>query len=234
MGKTILPQKILVTDDNAQLRKMLVRFLQNVDYNVVSCSSGAQALALASIEKPDLVLLDVVIGKPDGMEVCNLLKRQALTRNVPVILISGDRMEDSDMVKGLDSGADDYLLKPIKESILAAKVASVLRRFRAPQELRDVLEQYGLRLDVSARKVALEGQEVKLTRKEFDLLTVLLRECGKVVTPRSLLETVFGYDAEVYTDIHTVEVHISRLRKKLGPKFSTHIKNIMGSGYRFD
>lgn len=226
--------KILVADDDVLLREMVKLWLKKANYRVIECSTGASVQNTVLQEKPDLVLLDVVLGSDDGLRLCNQLKADSKSRHIPVLLISGARMEESDQVTGLEGGADDYLVKPLNRRLLTAKIEAVLRRFHAPEELSEVLESYGLSLNVPARRVTLDGQEIRLTRKEFDLLMALLRKKGLVVTPTYLLESVWGYETDVYDDPHTVEVHISRLKKKLGKNFASHISTLVGSGYRLD
>jgi DNA-binding response OmpR family regulator len=226
--------KILIADDDVVLRELVRMWLEKAGYGVAECASGPDVVPAVLEGKPDLVLLDVVMGSVNGVQICGQLKKNPQTRLIPVILISGARMEEEDQVTGLEGGADDYLVKPLNRLLLMAKIEAVLRRMQAPQELQEVLQRYGLTLDVAERRVTLHGEEVRLTRKEFDLLTVLLKKQGRVVTPRSLLESVWGYEPDVYDDPHTVEVHISRLKKKLGKSFASHITTLVGSGYRLD
>jgi len=225
-------KKILVVEDDPAVRKLTQAQLKKGGYSSVACDSGGEALYKVRESKPDLVLMDVMLGDADGRDICRRLREDRRTQHIPVILISGSKTGDEDMVTGLRGGADDYLVKPVKADILAAKIDAVLRRFRAPEELSDTLTRFGMTLDVAERTVKVRGKSLSLTRKEFDLLTVLLRKPGKLHTQNYLLETVWGYETDVYNDSHTLQVHISRLKKKLGKPFASRLENIIGSGYR--
>ncbi|MFH1726116.1 MAG: response regulator transcription factor [Elusimicrobiota bacterium] len=224
--------KILVADDDPAILRAVESWLKPEGYSVLRCQLGGEAVAKTLSSKPDLVLMDVLLGDADGVQLCRRLRQDPATGHIPVILMSGARTDDEDLVSGLRGGADDYLFKPLRRPVLLAKIDAVLRRFHAPEELHEVLRRYGLELDVSERTAKAGKKAVRLTRKEFDLLTVLLRRAGKVVPPKYLLETVWGYELETYNDTHTVQVHISRLKKKLGKTFSSRLENVIGAGYR--
>jgi DNA-binding response OmpR family regulator len=182
--------------------------------------------------KPDVVLMDVLLGDANGIQLCGRLSENPSTRNIPVILMSSARRNESDVVSGLKKGADDYLVKPITPGLLLAKIEAVLRRVSAGAAATEVLKYQGLLIDVEKRRVKAKGREIELTQKEFDLLTLLVRKEGKVVSAQNLLESVWGYDPEEYNDHRTVHVHISRLKKKLGEPYASKIQNVIGSGYR--
>ncbi|MEE8425290.1 MAG: response regulator transcription factor [Elusimicrobiota bacterium] len=224
--------KIMVADDDPSIRRIVEVLLKKAGYSIVLCESGNEVLAKAQKSNPDLLLMDVLLGDADGRKLCTILKKEPATRHIPIVLMTATRKKDEDMVSGLRGGADDYLFKPMSPPVLLAKVEAVLRRLRAPEQLREVLELCGLTLNVSQRTVKLKGKEIELSRKEFDLLTVLLRKRDEVLSPNFLLETVWGYEIEDYNDPHTVHVHMSRLKKKLGKSFASRIQNIIGSGYK--
>jgi DNA-binding response OmpR family regulator len=221
----------MLADDDLTVSKVLGLYLEKGGYAVMHAYSGAEVLQKVAKSRPDILLMDVLLGDADGRDLCRRLRSDGTTRHIPIILISAAKTEEEDQVSGLRGGADDYLVKPVEREILLAKLEAVLRRSRAPQELQDILKRYGLVLNVSDRTAKLGRKEIVLTRKEFDLLTVLLRNSGKVSSPEYLLETVWGYETEDYNDPRTVQVHISRLKKKLGKGFASHIKNVIGSGY---
>ncbi|HRY28585.1 MAG TPA: response regulator transcription factor [Elusimicrobiota bacterium] len=225
--------RVLIVDDDAAIVKMLEMWLRERGYLTAHCADGAEVPAKAVAWKPDVILLDVLLRGADGLEVCARLKRNPATKCIPVIMMSGFRKQMEDAVTGLRGGAVDYLVKPFSADLLAAKLEILLRRcHHAEPEV--VRERHGLKLYSNERRVTVGDKEIRLTRKEFDLLDRLMGNPFRILSPQSLLETVWGYDADAYTDPHTVEVHMSRLRRKLGKKFSSHIVNLIGSGYRLD
>ncbi|MFI5347664.1 MAG: response regulator transcription factor [Elusimicrobiota bacterium] len=226
--------KILLVDDEDDNRRIYGDILTAEGYVVRRASSGREAFALAVESPPDLVLSDVSMEDGDGLQLLARLRAEKKLSRVPVILMSGVRKHADDQADGLEQGADDYLPKPVAPALLRAKIAAVLRRAGAAEELGDVLKAQGLALDVSARTATLAGKRVALTRKEFDLLTTFLRKPGRVLSIPFLLETVWGYDPADYSDPHTVGVHVSTLRKKIGPKLGERIVALPGLGYRFD
>lgn len=225
--------KILVGDDDPTVVAIVKAFLQNI-HTVVSCRDGNELLVKAREAEPDLILLDVVFGSMDGFRLAADLRARRETSEIPIIMISGSKMTTADMVEGLGRGADDYLLKPLDRSLLLAKIDALMRRSVPPKEFKKVLTACGLKVDLDERRVELKGREVVLTRKEFDLLTAFLQKPGRVLTPQHLLESVWGYDLETYNDTRTVQVHVSRLKSKLGPEFAKRLHSVIGVGYRLD
>ncbi|MFA6317216.1 MAG: response regulator transcription factor [Elusimicrobiota bacterium] len=226
--------KILVIDDEPDNLSMTRSVLEKAGYTAVTACSGTEGLARAVESRPDLVLSDVSMPDMDGLALCRRLKAERGISGVPVILMSAMRRAESDQVDGLELGADDYLSKPVSTALLLARVRTVLRRYAAPAEIKDVLKGCGLEIDVTGRSVRARGRAVALTRKEFDLLTTFLRKPGRVLSAPYLLETVWGYDPAVYNDSHTLEVHVSSLRRKLGRALAGKIVCHAGLGYRFD
>lgn len=225
---------ILIVEDNAIFRKTLKEVLEGEGFQVFSAEVPDEVKNIAKARQPRLILMDVVLGDVNGITLCQELKQSPYTSAIPIILLSGALTDEEFQLQGFEEGADDYLLKPISNELLIAKVKAVLRRYASPDELADVLKAEGLSLDVKSRKVSVNGQSVALTRKEFDLLTALLRKRGQVVYTTQLYHTVWGYGESAPVDSHTVKVHVSSLRNKLGAELGKKIVNLPGLGYRFD
>lgn len=227
-------RKILLIDDEADIRRAYGDLLEAEGYSVARASNVRDGFAAARKAVPDLVLSDVSMPGGDGFSLLAKIRADKATSRVPVVLMSGVRKGTADQAEGLDQGADDYLSKPVSPVLIRAKVAAVLRRYGSPEELGETLKAHGLVLDVVARTVTVSGKRVRLTRKEFDLLTTLLRKPGRVLTVPFLLETVWGYDPADYSDPHTIGVHVSTLRRKIGTKLARRIVAVPGLGYRFE
>lgn len=230
----VVAKTILLIDDSASLRMAVAKALKLEGFLVVEAPDGGEGLILAQEAKPDLVLTDADMPTLGGHALCRALKRAKATRRLPVVIMSGELMEDADVVKGLDSGADDYILKPFQFPVLVARLRAVLRRYDLTPDAEAALKAGGLQLDPAGREVRVSGGLVPLTRKEFDLLAYLLEHAGQVVPAGRILETVWGYDLALYNDPHTVEVHVSRLRKKLGPAAGKRIVSYRNIGYKFE
>ncbi|MDD5301897.1 MAG: response regulator transcription factor [Elusimicrobia bacterium] len=229
-----MPIKILVVDDDRAILDMIKRYLTANGVSVVMTDNGSEALLLVKDSRPDIVLCDAQMPGLDGHALCRALKREAKTASIPVVLMSGERMGDKDVVSGLEQGADDYILKPFSMSVMLARLKAVLRRYEAASSSNGAVNKSGIELDPEGRTVKVGGKSVALTGKEFDLLAVLISKSGRLLSVTYLLETVWGYDPANYNDPGTVEVHISHLRKKLGPRHARHIVNVPGHGYKFD
>jgi DNA-binding response OmpR family regulator len=230
-----MAKKILLVEDDRGMLEVMRRYLENRGFSVIFTDNGSEALMLVRDSKPDLVVTDVDVPGLDGFSLCKAVKCSADTAAVPVIIISGEKTGDTDLVSGYEKGADDYLTKPFAFSVLAAKINAVLRRYTANAGPRAVkIKEQGLELDPSARTVKAAGKPVLLTRKEFDLLLLLLEKKGRVLSLPYILETVWGYDMATYDNPHTVETHISSLRKKLGLKFASRVLSVTGHGYKFE
>jgi len=225
------PEKILVVDDEEHIIELVELYLGKEGYKVVSAQDGAAALERFSLEKPDLLVLDIMLPGKDGLDVLREIRKSS---QVPVIMLTA-RESEVDKVVGLELGADDYLTKPFSPRELVARVKAVLRRARPPEEeIEAVLAHGGLTIDSSRRRVEVEGAgEVELTAKEFDLLYVMAANPGIVLSRDRLMEKVWGY--EYVGDTRTVDVYIRHLREKLAddaesPRF---IETVRGVGYRF-
>ncbi|MFH1724969.1 MAG: response regulator transcription factor [Elusimicrobiota bacterium] len=221
-------------DDSDDGRKILGDQLKRQGFSVVAASSVDEAIYLAGETRPDLVLSDVAMPEADGMELCRKIRGSRRLTHLPIILISGTRLSEDDQIEGMHLGADDYLPKPYTSRLLAMKIRAVLRRYEAPKKLQETLRCADLELDAAARLVRVKGRPVNLTRKEFDILMLLLRRPGTVHSLRQLLQSVWGDDPCDVTDPHTVQVHLFTLRKKLGKEFGKKIVSVPKLGYRLE
>ena len=216
---------VLVVDDEANIVELTQLYLTNAGYHVLSAHDGQEALRLARTERPDLLVLDLMLPVLDGFEVCRRLRQDG--RDAPIIMLTA-RDDDVDKIVGLEIGADDYMTKPFNPRELVARVHAVLRRSeRKPK--RSILELGDVFLDTASRVARVSGKPIKLRLKEFELLAALLENPNIALTREQLLETVWGYD--FYGDTRTVDVHIARLRDKI--KGSTlEIETVWGIGYK--
>lgn len=225
--------RVLVVDDEPMVREVLARYLAKEGFEVDTAADGQAALDSFQAAAPDLVLLDLMLPKIDGMEVF----RQMRGTSAPAVIMLTAKGEETDRIVGLELGADDYIVKPFSPREVVARVRAVLRRAGArageiPED--DVLEFSDLRIDPQKREVRVDGAPVRLTRKEFDLLHLLASNPGVVFSRIQLLEEV--WDFAWHGDASTVTVHIRRLREKIeqdpsGPK---HLLTVWGIGYRFE
>jgi DNA-binding response OmpR family regulator len=225
MGKTIL----LVEDDDT-LRKTLTYNLSKENYAVIQSADGGEALTLAHEKKPDLIVLDIMLPTLDGMSVCRIIRSVS---EVPILMITALGNE-SDRIRGLEIGADDYMVKPFSLGEFLARVRAIFRRIPAPGVGTYRLESGDLLLDLVSRRVLRNGGELSMTHKEFDLLTMLMRHKGAVLSRDLLLELVWGKNHKGETK--TVGVHIHWLREKieLDPSNPKRIVTVRGIGYRFE
>lgn len=231
----LMAAKILIVDDDKAVLRTLVKALTLSSFSVVSADNGAEALIMARESLPDLILFDVEMPGLDGHSLCRALRAQTATKNVPLIMMSGARKEEKDVLTGFEGGADDYVFKPFSHKILIKKIEALLRRAGGgnTSQADQVISCGGIELDPGGRTAKTPAGALSLTPKEFDLLALLLSKPGRVLSPIYLLETVWGYDPADYNDPHTVEVHISQLRRKLGPKLGKLIVSMTGHGYKF-
>lgn len=223
--------RILVVEDEADLRQILEFNLQALGHEVSSAAGGEAGLKLAREHRPDLVLLDVMLPDLSGTEVCKALKEAAATRHIPVIMLTA-KGEEIDRVVGFEIGADDYVVKPFSVRELGLRIQAILRRGRAT-EARDTtsLVEFGrLRIDRAAHKIWVDDSEIELTALEFKLLVTLHDRRNRVQTRAALLDDVWGIQADITT--RTVDTHVKRLREKLeGAR--DYVETVRGVGYRF-
>lgn len=222
---------ILVVEDEAALVELLRYNLEEEGFRVSAAADGEAALAAVAEDKPDLIVLDLMLPLISGLEICRQLRRRPETRGLPIIMLTA-RGEESDRIRGLDSGADDYVTKPFSPSELVARVRAVLRRVR-PALAQDSLGYGDLVMDLAKRRVTREGRAIHLSPTEFRLLQHFMEHPGRVFSREQLLDAVWGLDAEV--EPRTVDAHIRRLRKALndGGKADL-IRTERAAGYALD
>ncbi len=228
-GRGTMAKTILVVDDKASLRTMVKAYLTEQGFRVVTAADGQEALFVARAEKPDLILLDIMMPKIDGYEFIRIFGKEQET---PIILLTA-KLEETDKVLGLELGADDYITKPFGMRELLARIRAVLRRAEKPASAPDVLRAADIVLDRDRRAVTVGGKEANLTPTEFDLLATLMSEPGRVFSRASLLEAVQGIAFEGME--RSVNVHIRNLRTKIEPDPANprYIETVFGVGYRF-
>ena len=225
-------QSILVIEDEADIRRVIELNLTAEGYQVATCADGDLALERIRGEKPDLVLLDLMLPGQDGLDICRLLKADESLRRIPVIMVTA-RGEENDIVLGLGLGAEDYITKPFRVSELIARVKATFRRREelAPAAARDVLAFGPVNLDRSQHQLAIDGRNIPITATEFRLLENLLGQAGRVFSRELLIDIAIGDD--VYVNERTIDSHVSSVRRKLGP-YRSWIKTVWGVGYRFE
>jgi two-component system phosphate regulon response regulator PhoB len=221
---------VLVVEDEDALATLLEYNLGKEGYRVSLAPDGEEALLRVDEEAPDLVILDWMLPKVSGIEVCRRLRQGPKTRNIPIIMLTA-RGEETDRIRGLDTGADDYVVKPFSMSELTARVRAVLRRIR-PGLTEDVARYNDIVIDRVAHRVRREGREIHLGPTEFRLLDHFMRHPGRVFSREQLLDAVWG--SEIYVEARTVDVHIGRLRKALGAEGADPIRTVRSAGYSLD
>jgi len=222
-------QEILIIEDDADIAESLQYNFKREGFRPVIAESGEKGLRLALDEKnpPSLIILDLMLPGMSGMELCRRLRREPLTEKTPIIMLTAKAAE-IDKIAGLELGADDYIVKPFSVKEVVARVRAVLRRVE-----KETIERYDdgkISIDFADMRILCEGADVKLTRKEFALLTYLIKSAGRVATRQNLLDNVWGYS--YFGDTRTLDVHIRRLRQKLGDCGGC-IETVVGVGYRF-
>jgi two-component system, OmpR family, phosphate regulon response regulator PhoB len=222
---------ILVVEDEDSLATLLQYNLQKEGYDVALAGDGEEALLLVDERLPDLMVLDWMLPKVSGIEVCRRLRQRNETRNLPIIMLTA-RGEETDRVRGLDTGADDYVVKPFSMTELTARIRAVLRRLR-PGLAEDRVRRGDILIDRVAHRVKRAGAEIHLGPTEFRLLDYLMQHPGRVFSREQLLDAVWGSD--VYVEARTVDVHIGRLRKALGvSEADDPIRTVRSAGYSLD
>lgn len=226
-------EKILVVDDEEHIAELISYNLTSNGYKVVIANNGIDAVKLAIEEKPSLILLDLMIPGKDGYDVCKDVRSNSEIRNTPIIMLTA-KSEEVDKILGLALGADDYITKPFSVRELLARVKAVLRRFSIIEPESNVLTFGDLVANFDKREILVKDKKLDLTLKEFELLEILMKNKGKILTRDTLLDKIWGY--EYIGETRTVDVHIRYLRKKIeaddkNPKL---IETIRGVGYRFN
>lgn len=228
-----MPEKVLIIDDEEHIVELIKYNLEASGFTTFEAFNGNDGLKIAKKELPDLVLLDLMLPGIDGLEVCKRLRNDDKLKNVPIIMLTA-KSEEIDKILGLELGADDYITKPFSVRELNARVKAVLRRINPIEEENEIFTFADVEIDYSKHEIKKKGVKVDLTLKEFELLDILVKNRGKVLTRDLLLDKIWGY--EYVGETRTVDVHIRHLRQKLeeddkNPKF---IETVRGIGYRFN
>ena len=219
-------RKILIVDDEVRMRRVIADYLRIKGYETAEAADGVEALEKFSAENPDLVLLDVMMPRMDGWEVCRRIRARS---RLPVIMLTA-KGEEEDELQGFSLGADEYIMKPFSLKILLARIEAVFRR--GPVTVQPApKEAAGLEVDTVGREVRADGQSIDLTYTEFELLTYLINNAGIALSRDKILDNVWRYD--YYGDARTVDTHIKKLRSKLGT-YGECIKTIRGVGYKYE
>jgi two-component system phosphate regulon response regulator PhoB len=225
-----MQHKIMIVDDEADVIDMLVINLRAAGFQVITVEDGAAALAKARNESPSLIILDLMLPKMPGLEICKVLKSDVATRHIPVIMLTA-KAEEVDKIVGLELGADDYVTKPFSPRELILRINRSLRRGKDKVASVEKMTIGDLMLDHTRHEVLVKGKPVDLTATEFRLLALLMERRGRVQGRDNLLNDVWGYESAI--DTRTVDTHVRRLREKLGP-LATYIETIRGVGYRIN
>ncbi|MBQ6544471.1 MAG: response regulator transcription factor [Lachnospiraceae bacterium] len=219
--------KILVVDDEARMRKLVRDFLVKKSYTVLEAGDGEQAVDIFFSEKDiALILLDVMMPKMDGWEVCREIRKES---KVPIVMLTA-RADERDELLGFELGVDEYISKPFSPRILVARIEALLRRSGISGS-SDVIEAGGIRIDKTAHTVTIDGRQIELSFKEFELLTYFLENQGIALSREKILNAVWNYD--YFGDARTIDTHVKKLRSKMGEKGNL-IRTIWGMGYKFD
>lgn len=219
---------IFCVEDDRAIMELVVYTLNNTGFDAVGLNSAAQLRAALAEQTPELILLDIMLPDEDGVTILKKLRNGSITASIPVIMLTAKSTE-YDKVVGLDSGADDYITKPFGMTELISRIKAVLRRARSGRECDDTIRVSGVVMDLRARTVTADGNAVGLTFKEYELLLMLIKNAGQVMTRDMLLDNIWGY--EYYGETRTVDVHIRTLRNKLGSRAEI-IETVRGVGYR--
>ena len=218
-------KKILIVDDEKDILEFLSYNLKKEGFSIYTASDGLEGLEKTKKIKPDLIIVDLMMPKMNGIEMCENIRNDKKLGNVIILFLTA-RSEDYTQIAALDSGADDFIKKPIKPKLLISKVKSIMRRFSLNKNLKNYIHK-DVELDIEKYSVKIKGDNINLARKEFDLLKLLINQPGKVFTREEILNDVWGNDIHVVD--RTIDVHINRLRDKLGQKF---IETVKGIGYK--
>ena len=221
--------KILVVDDEPDALEVLGFKLREAGYTPIFAKDGTRAIALARDERPDLIVLDLMLPEVDGLEVCKILRRDPSTSSIPIIMLTA-RAAEMDRVLGLELGADDYVTKPFSPRELVIRIRKQLARARSGDEAGSHLRVGDIQIDVPRHMVQVGSRAITLTATEFRLLEILARRRGRVQSRDRLLQDVWGYENPI--DSRTVDTHMRRLREKLGGA-AQHLETVRGVGYRF-
>ncbi len=224
---TVSKSTILIVDDERDILDLIEYNLKKEGFTVVTAEDGEEGIERARQVKPDLVLLDIMMPKMDGLEVIDMMRQDATLKDIPVIFLTA-RSDEKTEVKGLDRGADDFLTKPISTTKLVSRIKAVLRRYSEDENEEQVISRHDLTIDRDRYMVIRNGVEHHLPKKEFELLYFLASRKGKVLDRQTLLNEVWG--SNIYVIDRTIDVHVRKIREKLGDNY---IETVKGVGYRF-
>lgn len=227
-----MKETILIVEDEKDIVKMLEYNLKKEGFRTVAIRDGALAEEAVRKERPDLIILDLMLPGRDGIDICKALKNDTKTAAIPIIMATA-KSQESDKIVGLELGADDYVTKPFSPRELIARIRAVLRRVKERHDDAEVLKAGDITIDRAQISVTVKGKPVELTAKEFELLKALLQAKGRVLSRDHLLDAIWGLDQSLEIQTRTVDVHIRTLRKKL-KSASKHIITVKNYGYRFD
>jgi two-component system phosphate regulon response regulator PhoB len=220
---------ILVVDDEEDIQELLALNLTREGYDVITSETGEGAITLAQDRQPSLVILDLMLPGIGGLDVCKVLKNNDRTRRIPVVMLTA-KSEESDIVAGLELGADDYITKPFSSKVLVARVRRALQKRVDSDSNGEMIEVLDLTIDPGRHEVCLKGEALSLTRSEFDILTTLARKPGRVFSRYEIVDSLHG--GQYVVSDRAVDVQITYLRKKLGA-YKHYIETVRGVGYRF-
>jgi two-component system, OmpR family, alkaline phosphatase synthesis response regulator PhoP len=227
-----MKERILIVEDEKDIVKMLEYNFKKEGYRTLSCYDGEEVMDLALRERPDIIILDLMLPGMGGLEVCKMLKKEEKTQSIPIIMLTA-KAQESDKIVGLELGADDYITKPFSPRELLARIKAVLRRSQEKEKPAQEITIGDLNIDFSKIQVSVKGKPVELTAKEFELLKTLIKAKGRVLSRDYLLDTIWGFDHAMEIQTRTVDVHIRTLRKKLKSEAKCII-TVKNYGYRFE
>ncbi len=227
-GAVVARETILIVEDEEDILELVNHNLTREGYRVLGSGSGEEGLKMASSHLPHLIVLDILLPDLDGREICRILKNDTKTRHIPILMLTA-KGEESDIVTGLELGADDYMTKPFSPRVLIARIRSILRRKVKKSEDEEVVRIHELTINPGRHEILLDGKSIELTRTEFQILYYLARHPGWVFSRYDIINGVKGEDV-IVTD-RSVDVQIASLRKKLGPA-SRYVETVRGFGYR--
>jgi len=221
-------EKILVVEDDKHISKLVKYNLEKAEFSCITTITGEEALDILDSQPVDLIILDIMLPKMDGLETCKRIKQDKMLSSVPIIMLTA-KGEEVDRIVGFELGADDYVVKPFSPRELVLRVKAILNRGTPKEVLKEILSFGALKVDIPRCKVSIDKKEVKLTAMEFKLLVTLIQKKGRVQSRDQLLEDVWKLDSDVTT--RTIDTHIKRLRQKLGD-LGKLVETVRGHGYR--
>ena len=222
-------ERILIIEDDKHISKLVNYNLEKAGYDSTVVEDGEEALDILSKQGVDLIILDIMLPKMDGFEVCRIIKQESKFKNIPIIMLTA-KGEEVDRIVGLELGADDYVVKHFSPRELVLRVKAILKRGKIEESPKDIIQRGNLIINVPKHRVTVNNKEIELTPIEFKLLVTLIERKGRIQSRDQLLSDVWDMHADVFTS--TVDTHIKRLREKLG-KIGNQIETVRGLGYRF-